>query len=131
MKYNSYYKSFEKYSDLVKEKCVIYECAETIDEIYKRIERDFKYCRKRGIKPYEVYTDLINKNDIKYKPNLRKLFELEEDLDILSFDDQSVFSVFDMHEIARLLDENNLGIYLVKDDDYYFERKPLLYWLSK
>lgn len=128
---NSYYKNFKKYSDLVKEKCVIYECATNVDDLFRRIQRDFYYCKKRGIKPYEVYVDLVEENSLENKPNLRKLFELEEDLDILSYDDQSVFSYYDMHEVARLLDDNNFGIYLIKDDKYYLERKPLLYWLSQ
>lgn len=99
--------------------------------MFRRIQRDFYYCKKRGIKPYEVYVDLVEENSLENKPNLRKLFELEEDLDILSYDDQSVFSYYDMHEVARLLDDNNFGIYLIKDDKYYLERKPLLYWLSQ
>ena len=128
---NSYYKNFKKYSDLVKEKCVIYEWATNGDDLFRRIQRDFYYCKKRGIKPYEVYVDLVEENSLENKPNLRKLFELEEDLDILSYDDQSIFSYYDMHEVARLLDDNNFGIYLIKDDKYYLERKPLLYWLSQ
>lgn len=130
LKNNSYYKNYNNYYDLVKEKCVLYECGKNIDELFYRISKDFEFCNKNEIEPRKVYFDLTFKGTLKEKISLQRLFEDEEDLDILSYDDKCIFTYDDMYEIARLLDENNLGIFLIKDDDYYLERKPLLYWLS-
>ena len=102
---NSYYKNFKKYSDLVKEKCVIYESATNVDDLFRRIQRDFYYCKKRGIKPYEVYVDLVEENSL--ENILEELYPdgmTETELnDLLWFDSESVYEWLGA-KIARATD---------------------------
>lgn len=131
LKSNSEYKKYNEISDLLKDSCVAYTYALNEDDLFKNVDRIFKYCKKKKIIPKRVYFDICKENDIRFKPSLQNLFINEENLDILTIDYESLFSYADRYDIARELDENNLGIYLIEDDDYLLERKPMLYWLSK
>lgn len=130
-KRSSYYK-FENYSDLLNEETVIYIKAKNDKEAKKKKNIIDKFCKTKKINPRKIYIDITEKHNLIDKPELLKLINEEENLDIITFKTSDLYKYAsdDYYDIRKYLIESNLGVYDLNYESFSIERKPLLYWLG-
>ena len=128
----SYYYDFKEFSDLLNEDTVIYIKANNKKELKKKQHIINEFCSQKNINPKKIYLAVTNNSNLMNKPNLQKLLDDEENLDIITFSTSDIYryATDDYYDIKRFLRESNLGIYDLNYESFSIERQPLLYWLG-
>lgn len=128
---NSNYQNFNHFYELLSEDSIIYVFAKTKEEAFKQLDNIFKLCNKYNISPKEVYFDINDTNNIENKPNLQMILRDKENIDLIVNSAKNVSNyLVDHWEVKRYLKESNIGVYNINEDDFFYERKPLLFWVG-
>lgn len=128
---NSNYHKFKNFYELLSEDSIVYVFASNKDEVFSQIDKIFKFCNQHNIIPKEVYYDISNDNNIINKPNLQMILRDKENTDLIVNSVKSVSNYcVDHWEVNTYLKESNIGVYNINQDEFFIERKPLLFWLS-
>ena len=126
----STYEKFNKYSDLITEEVIVYIYGDSFEKVFNKINTISKFLNKNKIAIKKVYYDISNSKELIDKPDLARIFRDEDNVDIITCtaNDICPLATGDYYDIRRYLKENNLGVFDLGYNEFYFERAPLLVW---
>lgn len=129
---NSNYVNFNNFYELLSEDSIVYVYSKTETEAFEQLEEIFSLCNKYNLYPKDVFIDIDENNNIDCKKNLKAILKDKENIDLIVIKPTCISNYcVDHWEVERNLNESNIGVYDIKEDDFVYERKPLLFWLSK